>query len=289
MKKSLWILLLISILFLAACTDSEPEVTLPTDTPSPCALTPLAEGCYTPSDDLDFISTTPEEYLISETFDDERINSTPRNWLLYRDQEYAVNGVIARIQGDDDHRFVEMFSDGKKSPQFPQNAPNPTFIFTTKFNLDIDRKGVLYGDLMIPSDKPNYVVNFGLATGSVNTISVRIEQDMRLSVKVGGPFFYYSGTGDGGDVTVTTYTLTKDTWYRFKLTWDASDNLVAAYIIIDDVETLLHSAPFHISNRFNAEPNGMILVPNVARVTMPRDGIPGWAYLDNVILERKGA
>ena len=54
-----------------------------------------------------------------------------------------------------------------------------------------------------------------------------------------------------------------------------------------DIETELFSGTFHISSRVNALPAGAIMVPNVFRVTMPRY-MNGWAYLDNVIIERRG-
>jgi hypothetical protein len=180
-----------------------------------------------------------------------------------------------------------MFSDGLRAPMYPQSAPTPTFIFTTKFNLDQDRKGVAYANIMIPTDVQANAVTVGVATGAVNTIGVTIGQDQKVSVRVGGPFFYYSGSGDGGETISTNVTLTKGSWYTFKFEWDASTNMIAAYLIQGETETSLYSGPFHISSRFNATANGFILVPNVVRVTMPRYS-SGWAYLDHVIVERKG-
>ncbi len=288
MKRKLTALILILGLILSACTEAKTPNTPVNLEDYGCKDTPLAEGCFVPSEDLDFISATPEEYLINETFDTERVGSNPRNWLLYRNQEYAVDGVrtvIAEEAGG--NRFVRMFSDGLRAPMYPQSAPTPTFIFTTKFNLDQDRKGVAYANIMIPTDVQANAVTVGVATGAVNTIGVTIGQDQKLSVRVGGPFFYYSGSGDGGETISTNVTITKGSWYTFKFEWDASTNVIAAYLIQGEMATLLYSGPFHISSRFNATANGFILVPNVIRVTMPRYS-SGWAYLDNVIVERKG-
>jgi hypothetical protein len=288
MKRKLTALILILGLILSACTEAGTPNTPVNLEDYGCKDTPLAEGCFVPSEDLDFISATPEEYLISETFDTERVGANPRNWLLYRNQEYAVDGVrtiIAEEAGG--NRYVRMFSDGLRAPMYPQSAPTPTFIFTTKFNLDQDRKGVAYANIMIPTDVQANAVTVGVATGAVNTIGVTIGQDQKVSVRVGGPFFYYSGSGDGGETISTNVTLTKGSWYTFKFEWDASTNMIAAYLIQGETETSLYSGPFHISSRFNATANGFILVPNVVRVTMPRYS-SGWAYLDNVIVERKG-
>lgn len=287
MKKWMIMMLLFMVIVLSGCQE---EATNVIETPEDyfCKDQPLSEACYTPSDDLDFISTVPVEYVITETFDTERVNQSPRNWLLYRNEEYAIDGVKAMIAEDnEDNRYVKMFSDGLKAPMYPQSAPTPTFIFTTKFNLDIDRKGIMEGSLLIPSDVPGNPVSFGVSTGAVNTISVVIGSDLKLSVKVGGPYFYYSGTGDGGDTIATSHTLVKDSWYRFRFEWDASLNSVKAYLYVADTPQLLYSGGFHISNRVNALMSGMILVPNVVRVTMPRNYTDGWAYLDNVMVERK--
>ena len=289
MKNRYIFVLLILLTVLVGCTDKEPvEQTIDTGmTVSECRDTPLAAGCYIPSDDLDHISTVPVEYLIDENFDTEQVNQTPRNWLLYKNQEYKADGVRAMIAEEDGNKYVRMYSDGLRAPAFPQSAPTPTFIFTTKFNLDVDRKGIAYGSILIPSEVPSNSVSLGVSTGAVNSISVVIDNDLKVNVKVGGPFFYYSGSGDGGNTYPTAFTLTKDNWYDFRFEWDASINEVKAFIIIDDVESELYSGEFHISNRINAESNGAILVPNVFRVTMPRF-MSGWAYLDSVKVERKG-
>ncbi|MDO9628599.1 MAG: hypothetical protein Q7I99_01755 [Acholeplasmataceae bacterium] len=289
MKKIVSVLVLMLTLIISACSEVGSPSTPVNLEDYPCKDTPLAEGCFIPSSDLDHISANPEEYLINEVFDTERVGSNPRNWLLYRNQEYAVDGVrtvIAEETGG--NRYVRMYSDGLRAPMYPQSAPTPTFIFTTKFNLDIDRKGVAFANIMIPNDVSSNEVTLGVATGAVNTIGVTIGQDLKVSVKLGGPFFYYSGSGDGGDTIATSLTITKGNWYTFKFEWDASTNLVAAYLVDDQNQTLLHSGSFHISNRVNALANGDILVPNVFKVTMPRYSA-GWAYLDRVIVERKGA
>lgn len=285
MKKSILGVILGLVVFLSACTEKEPPITIEDYR---CKDTPLSEGCYIPSEDLEFISPVADEYTINETFDTERINQMPRNWLLYRNEEYKADGVKAVIVENNDNRYVELFSDGLKAPMYPQSAPNPTFIFSTKFNLDIDSKGIAYASIMIPSNKPSDSITFGVSTGAVNTIQAMIGSDLKVKVKVGGPFFYYSGTSDGGDEYATSYTLSKDVWYTFKFEWDATTNIVSAHIKVGDSFVSLYSGSFHISNRVNAISNGTILVPNVFKVTMPRNYIHSYAYIDNVIVERKG-
>jgi hypothetical protein len=84
----------------------------------------------------------------------------------------------------------------------------------------------------------------------------------------------------------TGITLTRDEWHRFRFEWDAALDRVAAYLVVGESDTLLYQGSFHISNRFNAEAQGEILVPNVVRITMPY-GQAGEAWLDNVIVSRK--
>lgn len=287
MKKTILGVLMVLMFAFSGCMSDTPDQTLGSD--YRCKDTPLAEGCYIPSEDLNFISPTPDEYTISETFETERVGQMPRNWLLYRNEEYAADGVKATIVEGENNKYVEMKSDGLKAPMYPQSAPTPTFIFSTKFNLDIDRKGVAYASLMLPSDKKASSISLGVTTGAVNTISVVIGTDLKVKVKVGGPFFYYSGTADGGDEYQTPYTLEKDMWYTFKYEWDASLNQVSAYMKVDETFILLYQGAFHISNRVNALSNGSILVPNIFKVTMPRGSAgQGFGYLDNVLVERKG-
>ncbi|MCV2232713.1 hypothetical protein N7548_07765 [Acholeplasma manati] len=287
MKKSILGVMITLLIVLSGCVQKTPEPEAEKD--YICKDTPLAEGCYVPSDDLDFISPVADEYTISETFETDRVNQMPRNWLLYRNEEYKTDGVKATIVENGDNRYVELFSDGLKAPMYPQSAPNPTFIFSTKFNLDQDRKGVAYASILLPSDKPTDSISFGVSTGAVNTIQAIIGSDLKVQIKVGGPFFYYSGTADGGDIHSTNITIQKDTWYTFKFEWDASTNVVSASIQQGDQFTALYSGAFHISNRVNALADGAILVPNVFRVTMPRNYTNTYAYIDDVIVERKGA
>ncbi|MDD3999799.1 MAG: hypothetical protein PHX62_02750 [Bacilli bacterium] len=281
MKKIFSLLLIVFTLVLTGCEEDYA-----------CKKDPLGESCYIPMEDLDFESSVIAEYTIDEDFEIEVIGQKPENWLLYSDAEYEVNGVRAFVEEGEDGQYVKMYSDGKWSPMYPQNAPNPTFIFTTKFNLDKDRKGVAYGSVLIPSSEllaegeTNNSVTIGVSTGAVNIISITIGKDMKIFGKVGGPFFYYSGNNDGGDAFQTSYTANYDTWYRFKFEWDANENLVQAFIILDEQEVQLYSGTFHISARVNAEENGEILVPNVFKVTMPKY-FTGWAFLDDVKVERR--
>ncbi len=285
MKKSTLGVILSLALLLSACAGNTPTPEEAKD--YLCKDTPLAEGCYVPSDDLNFISPIADEYTINETFETDRINQMPRNWLLYRNEEYKADGVKATVIENNGNRYVELFSDGLKAPMYPQSAPNPTFIFSTKFNLDLDRKGVAYASVMMPSDKPTDSIAFGVSTGAVNTIQAVIGSDLKVQIKVGGPFFYYSGTADGGDTYATSVTIQKDTWYTFKFEWDASTNVVSAHIKQGDAYVSLYSGAFHVSNRVNALVTGTILVPNVFRVTMPRNYTNSYAYIDDVIVERK--
>ena len=305
MKRKLNVLLLFGLIILSACsmgvnnvleesmiTDPTHQVPLAEEVDLVdyfCKFTPLSPECYTPSDDLNFISPIEPEYTIDETFEFEMINQMPSNWLLYSNPEYKAGGVSARVVQMDGFRAVHMYSDGLQKPPYPQAAATPTFIFTTKFNLDIDRKGVAIGSLMVPSTEGNSVT-MGVSTGAVNTISVTIDRDMNLSVKTGGPFFYYSGNNDAGDTIPTGLVLQRDQWYTFVLVWDAEINQVQAYLVdLDNEElVLLHEGPFHISNRYNAEASGAILVPNVFRVTMPSGrNLSGYSYLAFVKVDRK--
>jgi len=287
MKKSILGVIISLLIVLSGCVQKTPPIEEEKD--FRCKDTPLVEGCYVPSDDLNFISPIADEYTISETFETDRVNQMPRNWLLYRNEEYKADGVKATVLESSGNRFVELFSDGLKAPMYPQSAPNPTFIFSTKFNLDLDRKGVAYASVMLPSNKPTDSISFGVSTGAVNTIQAVIGSDLKVQIKVGGPFFYYSGTSDGGDTHSTNVTILKDTWYTFKFEWDASTNVVSAHIKQGEQFMSLYSGAFHISNRVNALPSGQILVPNVFKVTMPRNYTNTYAFLDNVIVERKGA
>ncbi|MDD3113190.1 MAG: hypothetical protein WCR28_03715 [Candidatus Izemoplasmatales bacterium] len=294
MKKIL-LILLFTVIVLGGCAEKTTTDNQSTTTPitslnsttaieeSPCKDTPLADGCYIPMDDINFEEFVREEYTINETFETDMIGQIPRNWLLYMNAEYKPQGVMATVVEEEDNRFVEMYSDGRQRPMYPQNAPTPTFIFSTKFNLDIQRKGVCYLDLMVPEENKN-AVSAGISTGAVNTISITINNDYSVFVKVGGPFYYYSSNSDGGVYYETSVSVAPGVWSSFKLTWDADLNLVNAYVIEGDSETLLVSVPFHVSNRFNAKSNGTILVPNVVKVTMPY-GQSGYAYIDNVVIE----
>lgn len=283
MKKLLIGALVIVAFGLTACENANNTA----EKVSRCFNTPLAEGCFNPSEELNHVSPIPEEYTITETFETDRVNQTPRNWLIYTNAEYDPNGVSARVIEEGGQRFVRMYSDGKQRPPYPLAAPVPTFIFSSKFNLDIDRKGIAYADVMVPATERN-AVTVSLSTGAVNAISVTIDRNLALTAKVGGPFFYHSGNNDSGLTTDTLRTLTADTWYRFKFTFDAHLDEVSVSILDGETYTLLHTSPFHVSNRFNAVETGMILVPNSVKVTMPRNQA-GYAYLDNVIVERKGA
>ncbi|MBN2504732.1 MAG: hypothetical protein JXB20_05245 [Bacilli bacterium] len=296
MKKTLILLLFLVVTTLIACDQETSTTTTATtaattttqsissEQESPCKDDPLGTDCFIPSDDLDFISPVANEYTIVEDFESELLNQQPMNWLLYSNSEYKSGGVSAKVKGDETNHYVEMYSDGLQKPLYPQSAPTPTFIFTSKFNLDIDRSGVAYADIMVPSVLGNSV-SVGVSTGAVNSISIIVDTDLSLLVKVGGPFYYYSQNGDGGDYHDTGITLNPDTWYSFRFEWDAQSDSISAYMVVDSIDTILFDGVFHISNRFNALADGEILVPNVVKVTMPY-GRSGYAYLDNVSVER---
>ncbi len=295
MRRTLILLLLPVFFALVACdrettvtTTDQLEVVTTTslEVESPCKNDPFGTNCFIPSDNLDFISPVPDEYTISETFETEVVDQMPMNWLLYTNSEYKANGVFAKVKTTGDNKYVEMYSDGLQKPLYPQSAPTPTFIFTTKFNLDITQSGIANMDIMVPSENMNSV-SAGVSTGAVNTISIIIDNDMSLLVKVGGPYYYYSQNGDGGDYHDTGRVLETETWYTFRFTWDGPSNLVAAYLVLAAEDVLLYEGQFHISNRFNAKADGKILVPNVVKITMPYRQ-SGYAYLDNVSVERSG-
>lgn len=282
MRKLIALFLLLTVITLAGCGEKDYY----------CKDDPFGESCYVPMEDLEFIPAEKDEFTIDEDFENEPLNQKPENWLLYTDEEYKPGGVLATVSEGEEGKFVKMYSDGLWAPMYPQNAPTPTFIFTTKFNLDKERRGIACGSVLLPSSEKlpegeTYnSVTIGVATGAVNTISVTIGKDLKIFGKVGGPFYYHSGNNDSGTTFTTSYTAELDKWYRFKFVWDAEENLVQAYIILDGEEKLLYSGAFHISNRYNATEDGEILVPNVFKVTMPRYQ-KGWAYLDDVKVERR--
>lgn len=258
-----------------------------TEAESPCKDTPLAEGCYVPSYLQTLVPEAPAEYTVEETFEAEFVDQMPGNWLLYSNEEYDPRGVWAKVALDGEgNRYVNMYSDGLEKPMYPQNAPTPTFIFTTKFNLDVERKGIATVRLMVPSVSPNSV-SAGVSTGAVNVLSVTLSSTMALSVKVGGPFYYYSQNADAGTVIATGITLQHDVWYTFEFTWDAAENRITAAWIEGETVHSLYAGAFPISSRYNATADGMIFVPNVVRVTMPYQS-SGYACLDDVIVARKG-
>ncbi|NLD26844.1 MAG: hypothetical protein GX661_05735, partial [Acholeplasmataceae bacterium] len=166
MKKILFLLILVFIMAFSGCKE-ETQV-------SPCLNDPLGEACYVPSADLQFQSPTKPEYVINEDFEAEPLNQMPSNWLLYKNEEYKPNGVQAFVAQEEGNKYVKMYSDGLQKPMYPQGASTPTFIFTTKFNLDQSRKGIAYGSVMIPSSEKlpegekHNGVSIGLATGAVN-------------------------------------------------------------------------------------------------------------------------
>lgn len=291
------LLFLFGLTILAGCASSTTPTTTPTvsTTPSvsttegesPCKDTPLAEGCYVPSFLQTLAPTENLEYTLEETFESEFVGQMPGNWLLYSNEEYDPRGVWAKVVEDGTgNRYVNMYSDGLQKPMYPQNAPTPTFIFTSKFNLDEDRAGFASVRLMVPSVSPNSV-SAGMSTGAVNIISVTVSSSMSLSVKIGGPFYYYSQNADAGQVISTGITLEHDVWYVFGFSWDASLNLITAVWIEGETVHTLYSGPFHISSRYNATADGEIYVPNVVRVTMPYQS-SGYACLDDVFVIRKG-
>ncbi|PKK87555.1 MAG: hypothetical protein CVV63_00630 [Tenericutes bacterium HGW-Tenericutes-8] len=287
MKKTI-VLLLMLLVFVSGCEQTEP-VEQETVTESLCKNTPLAPNCYDPNFDLDFVETENQEYLINETFENEFNNQTPSNWLLYKNEEYSAQSAVAKVIALDDNKYVSMYSDGKNAPMYPQGVAKPaSFILSTKFNLDTARKGVMTGKIMVPSVNGNEV-SFGIYTGAVNTASIILDKQMKLYVKIGGPFFYHSGTADSGTLVDTGLTLSLDTFHRFTFEWDATTNEIIV-IYHGETDQILYQGTFHVSSRYNATENGEIIVPNVIKVTMPKAlNMAGYACLDDVIVTRKGA
>lgn len=282
-KRLLWILLLFLFVGCDAATTS--VSTIQTESESVCKHTPLAASCFQPSTQLDHTPTILEEFEIDETFDAERLNQQPKNWLLYSNAEYLAGGVSAKVEEGTNGRHVRMYSDGLARPPHPQSAPVPTFIFSTKFNLDESRAGIATASVMVPGSERN-AVTVGVSTGAVNTISVTIDNNLQIVVKVGGPFYYHSLSGDGGTYVPTGQSVVAGEWNTFRFEWDADQDEVKAYWVKSTGDVLLFMGSFHVSNRFNAEAAGVILVPNNVKVTMPR-GQAGYSYLDNVFVERK--
>ncbi|HBT59647.1 MAG TPA: hypothetical protein DEA45_02360 [Acholeplasmataceae bacterium] len=290
MKKIiLSIALVLGSLTLSACTTKKEEPIVETEKESVCKNQPLSSGCFDENFDLDFISTTKEEFLISETFENEFVNQQPYNWLLYRNQEYHADSVSARVVEVGENKVVQVYSDGKFSPPFPQGVAKPeSLILSTKFNLDQTRSGVATGKIMVPSTEGNEV-SFGVYTGAVNVASILIDRQMKLTVKIGGPFFYHSGNGDSGNYIDTGITLSRDEFQQFSFYWDGNLNELKV-IFHQEVDHVLYEGNFHISSRINAEASGTIMVPNVFKVTMPKAlNMTGFAYIDDIIVTRKGA
>lgn len=287
MKKYIVAILVLLTLFLSACgktqqdeDNNEKPIT------SSCRDNPLSDSCYRPSGDLSHESTIREEELVFENFENERINQKPRNWLIYSNPEYQAGSVSATVVSQDDNKFVKLYSDGSAKPPYPQGAASPTLIFTTKFNLDESQKGLMKIDVMMPEEENN-IMSFGVSAGAVNVISFTVDKDYKLSAKVGGPFFYFSGNNDAGDTYNFDITLNPNLWYRFEVSWDIALNRVKGYMVSDEGKTLLVDKPFHISNRFNAKQDGIILGPNVVKITMPYSRLNvGYGFIDNVSVER---
>lgn len=290
MKKIVISFILVSMtLTLGACDKTKEEPIVDEEKQSVCMEQPLSSGCFDPNFDLDFISPTKEEFLISETFETEFLNQQPYNWLLYRNQEYQADSVSARVVEMDGNKVVKVFSDGKYSPAFPQGVSKPeSLILSTKFNLDQTRSGVATGKIMVPSNEGNEV-SFGIYTGAVNVASILIDRQMKLTVKIGGPFFYHSGSGDSGIYIDTNLTLTRDEFHQFSFHWDGNTNLLKV-VLNQTTDVILYEGEFHISARTNAVATEFLQVPNVFKVTMPKAlNMQGYAYIDDVIVTRKGA
>lgn len=260
------------------------------------------------------------EKVFDDNFDNANINSMPSNWKLYSDANYKTTSQSARIvAGEEGNRYVKLTSTGLNYPPYPAGDPVPSFNFTREFNLDASKKGVAYASLMVPSvkieelgkqtegDVINNEVTFSVASGSVNVISVTITKSYKLVVKRGGLFYYYTNKNVAVYEDLGAYsTVSPDTWYTFKLEWDAAQNMVRASIKVGESFVKLVEGTFHESNRFLAEPQGNIIVPNVVSIRMPKkadggggtytyfadggykthNGAYGEAYLDNVKVER---
>lgn len=289
MKKYILLLLLVFGLFgIVGCQNNseEPNGDKIIETESPCKDNPFGEGCYNPSKDLDHISTEIEEFLVEDDFEGERTDQKPRKWLIYSNPEYKAGAVDAKVLEEDGNKFVRLYSDGSAKPPYPQGAAQPTLIFTTKFNLDLTKKGQLEIDVMVPEEENNQV-SFGLSAGAVNVINFTISKDYKLSSKVGGPYFYFSGNADAGQTHPTDIVITPGKWYKFLFTWDIEQDKVQSFIYLDDQKELVVDSAFHVSNHFNAKLDNEILGPNVISVTMPYSRLNvGYAFIDNVKVSR---
>lgn len=290
MKKIVISFILVIVTFiLSGCDKTKEEPIIEKEKQSVCMNQPLASGCFDPDFDLEFISPEKEEYLISETFEDEFLNQQPYNWLLYRNQEYQADSVSARVVEMDGNKVVKVYSDGKYSPAYPQGVSKPeSLILSTKFNLDETRAGIATAKIMVPSNEGNEV-SFGIYTGAVNVASILIDRQMKVTVKIGGPFFYHSGNGDSGIYIDTNITLSRDEFHQFSFHWDGITNQLKV-VFNQPTDIILYEGEFHISARTNAEATEFLQVPNVFKVTMPKAlNMQGYAYVDDVIVTRKGA
>lgn len=289
MKKVFSILLLfVVVLITTSCRDkNEIKVTFESE----CGKDPFASECY----EEPTIALAPEEKEekeLSDNFNSYRIGNTPSKWVLFKDEEYKGDEVTARVESEnpDDpnaNKYVKMTSDGSLKHKYPADGTDsisyqPTFVFSSDFNLSETKKGVATGKIKIdPTNQAN--VEFSIATGAVNSIGVILKTDGTIQVKKGGPFFYYNGANEAGDFLDTDFTYSKGIWIEFKFEWDVNANKIEAFIKENNEYKSLNNGntAFHISNRGNALQRNPIIPPNVIRVIMPFNQV-GVAYLDDI-------
>ncbi len=86
----------------------------------------------------------------------------------------------------------------------------------------------------------------------------------------------------------TSIKVAVNTWYTFRVEWNANEDKVKAFIYDNNTLSLipLYTGNFHQSVRFNAKKTGEPLPPNHVRFSMPFSVLKtGYAYVDNVRID----
>jgi hypothetical protein len=257
-----------------------------------CKDNPFSEQCFVKYPGLSVVEETePEEMTFYETFKEDMVYGQPFNWLLFRDDIYKVDTVEAKVLDQSnvnflvptDNRVLSLYSKGNIEPLY---YPKNTLTFTREFNLDAKRYGVAEATILIPENNANQI-DFELVTGATNVIGFEINVDGKGGVNVvaGDVFYFYQGT----TIQVpTSIKVAVNTWYTFRVEWNANEDKVKAFIYDNNTLSLipLYTGNFHQSVRFNAKKTGEPLPPNHVRFSMPFSVLKtGYAYVDNVRID----
>jgi hypothetical protein len=259
-----------------------------------CRDTPFIESCFTKISGPSISEeTTTNQITFNETFKEDLVGGQPFSWLLFRDDIYKVDTVEAKVLDNTlvdfsiptDNRVLSLYSKGNIEPLY---YPKSTLIFTREFNLDTLGYGVAEATILIPTLEANEI-DFELVTGSANVIGLELNFDSNGGVNVvaGDVYYFYQGTTV---VQPTSLKLDKNTWYTFRLEWNASADTVNAFMYDNNTSSLipLYTGNFHQSVRFNAKKTGEPIPPNHVRFSMPFSVTKsGYAYVDNVKVEEQ--